>query len=44
MFLLLLPQHDLFYPEGLSVFAPFSFEFYFNYEVSIEIQGLSSRP
>ena len=24
------------------MFAPFSFEFYLNYEVSIEIQGLSS--
>ena len=30
-----------FNPEGLSVFAPFSFEFYLNYEVNIEIQGLS---
>ena len=35
---LILPQH-----EGLSVFAPFSLEFYLNYRVSIEIGGLS-RP
>ena len=39
---LVLPQHEQFYPEGLSVFAPFSLEFYLNYRVSIEIQGLSS--
>ena len=25
---LVLPQHEQFYPEGLSVFAPFSLEFY----------------
>ena len=42
MSFLVLPQHDLFYPEGLSVFAFFSLEFYLNYKVSIEIQGLSS--
>ena len=40
---LVLPQHEQFYPEGLSVFAPFSLEFYIHYKVSIEIQGLS-RP
>ena len=39
--ILVLPQHEQFYPEGLSVFAPFSLEFYLNYKVSIEIQGLS---
>ena len=36
------PQHEQFYPKGLSAFAPFSLEFYLNYRVSIEIQGLSS--
>ena len=40
--ILVLPQHEQFYPEGLSVFSPFSLEFYLNYKVSIEIQGLSS--
>ena len=39
---LVLPQHEQFYPEGPSVFAPFSLEFYLNYRVNIEIQGLSS--
>ena len=39
---LVLPQHEQLYPEGLSVFAPFSLEFYLNYKLSIEIQGLSS--
>ena len=39
---LVLPQHEQFYPEGLSVFAPFSLEFYIHYKVSIEIQGPSS--
>ena len=39
---LVLPQHEQFYPKGLSAFAPFSLEFYLNYRVSIEIQGLSS--
>ena len=29
------------YPKCLSVFAPFSLEFYLNYKVSIEIQELS---
>ena len=29
------------YPKCLSVFAPFSLEFYLNYKVSIEIQALS---
>ena len=42
MSFLVLPQHEQFFPEGLSVFAPFSLEFYLNYKVSIEIQGLSS--
>ena len=36
------PQHEQFYLEGLSVFAPFSLEFYIHYKVSIEIQELSS--
>ena len=40
--ILVLPQHEQFYPEGLSVFAPFSLKYYLNYKVSIEIQGLSS--
>ena len=39
---LALPKHEQFYPEGLSVFAPFSLEFYIHYKVSIEIQGPSS--
>ena len=39
---LALPQHEQFYPKGLSAFAPFSLEFYLNYRVSIEILGLSS--
>ena len=39
---LVLPQNEQFYPEGLSVFTPFSLEFYVHYKVSIEIQGLSS--
>ena len=28
--------------EALSVFAPFSLEFYLNYKVRIKIQGLST--
>ena len=39
---LVFPQHEQFYLEGLSVFAPFSLEFYIHYKVSIEIQELSS--
>ena len=39
---LVLPQHEQSYPEGLSVFAPFTLEFYLNYRVSIEVLGLSS--
>ena len=39
---LVLPQHELVYPEGLSVFVPLPLEFYLNYTVSNEIQGLSS--
>ena len=35
---LVLPQHEQFYPQGLSVFVPFPLEFYLNYKVSIEIQ------
>ena len=30
MSFLVLPQHEQFYPEGLSVFAPFTLEIYFN--------------
>ena len=42
--ILVLPQHQQFYPEGLSVFAPlaFSLEFYLNDKVSINIQGVCS--
>ena len=43
MSLLVLLQHEKCYPEGLSVFAPFSLEFYLNYKVSLEIQGFP-RP
>ena len=42
MSIFVLPQHEEFYPKGLSVFAPFSLEFYLNYKVGIEIQGRSS--
>ena len=42
MSFLILPQHEQFYPEGLSVLVPFSMEFYLKYKVSIEIQSLSS--
>ena len=31
-----------FIPNFIPVFAPFSLEFYSNYKISIEIQGLSS--
>ena len=30
MSFLFLPQHDQFYREGISVFAPFPLEFYLN--------------
>ena len=43
--ILVLPQHEQFYPEGLSVFAPFSLEFYLNYKglssTDCNFQGLS---
>ena len=39
---IVLPKHEQFYPEGLSVFAPFLLEFELNCKVSIEIQGRSS--
>ena len=39
MSFLVLPQHEQFYPQGLFVFAPFPLELYFNYKVSIDIQG-----
>ena len=39
---LVLPQHEQFHPEALSVFAPFSLEFYLNNKVRIKIQGLST--
>ena len=35
-------QYEKFYPQGLSVFAPFPLQFYLNYKFSIEVQGLSS--
>ena len=38
-----LPQHEPFLSPWSFVFAPFSLEFYLNYEVSIEIQGLPSN-
>ena len=41
MSFLVLSQREKFYPEGLSLFAPFSLESNLNYKVSIEIQGLS---
>ena len=41
--ILVLPKHQQFYPEGLSVFAPFSLEFYLNDKVSIDIQGVCSN-
>ena len=31
MSFLVLPQHEQFYPQGLSVFVPFPLEFYLNY-------------
>ena len=37
-----LPHHEKFYPEGLSVFASFPLQFSLNFSVSIEIQELSS--
>ena len=42
MSVLVCSQHDQFYPEGLSVSAPFPLQFSLNYKVSTEIQGLSS--
>ena len=42
MSVLVRSQHDQFYPEGLSVSAPFPLQFSLNYKVSTEIQGLSS--
>ena len=39
MSFLVLPQHEQFYLQGLFVFVPFPLELYFNYKVSIEIQG-----
>ena len=42
MSFLVLSLQESFYPKGFSVFAPSSLEFYLNYKVSIEIQGLSS--
>ena len=38
---LVLPQHEQFHPKGLSLYAPFSLNFYLNYKISIEIQKLS---
>ena len=42
MSLLLLPKHEQFYSECLSVSAPFPLEFEINCKVSNEIQGRSS--
>ena len=41
MSVLVCSHHKQFYPEGLSVFAPFLLQFSLNYKVSTEIQGLS---
>ena len=42
MSVLLRSHHKQFYPEDLSVFAPFSWQFSLDYKVSTKIQGLSS--
>ena len=41
MSVLVCSHHKQFYPEGLSVFAPFLLQFSLNYKVSTEIQGPS---
>ena len=38
---LVLPQHEQFYPEGLSWFTPFHLQLSLNEKVSTKIQGLS---
>ena len=38
MSFLVLSRHEKFYPEGLSVFAPFSLEFYLNYKVYLALE------
>ena len=42
MSVLLRSHHKQFYPEDLSVFAPFPWQFSLDYKVSTKIQGLSS--
>ena len=42
MSVLLHSHHKQFYPEDLSVFAPFPWQFSLDYKVSTKIQGLSS--
>ena len=38
MSFLVFSRHEQFYPEGLSVFAPFSLEFYLNYKVYLALE------